>query len=295
MNTDNTVAQPLRFEPISLSHKEKAEAIRKEFGNTIYVYTFASLFAWQTDEQYEICFLGNAFIVKNGSEGKNAYLFPCGDESDKKEIIDSLIQYEKPVFCSLTDEDKRYLESEFPGKFTFGECRDEFIYLYDRKEQVELKGKRFKSLRHHVNSGRSNAAEWTVEELGEANVNRALEVNRKWADARKDYGLADTVAARRALEHFEQLSMWGLLFKADGEDAAYIAGSFITPEIYDLCFCKVLNKGSDFFVRWYMCTALPERVNTINCEEDLGIEGLRINKLSRQPKELVRIWKGSYN
>ena len=295
MNTNTTMAQPLRFEPISLSHKEKAETIRKAFGNTLYVYTFASLFAWRTDEQYEICFLDNAFIVKNGSEGENAYLFPCGDDGDKKRLIDSLIQYEKPVFTSLTDEDKRFLEKEYPEKFTFNECRDEFVYLYDRDEQVELKGKRFRTLRRNVNSGRSNANEWTVEELNASNVERAIEVNRKWAEARKDYGLADTVAAECALENFEQLSMWGLLFQADGEDAAYIAGSFITPEIYDLCFCKVLNKGCDFFVRWSLCAALPEEVKTVNCEEDLGIEGLRINKLSRQPKELVRIWKGSYN
>jgi hypothetical protein len=44
-----------------------------------------------------------------------------------------------------------------------------------------------------------------------------------------------------------------------------------------------------------LCEALPQEVKTVDCEEDLGIEGLRKNKLSRQPKELVRIWKGSYN
>ena len=295
MNKNTVMAQPLRFEPISLSHMERAEAIRKAYGNTLYIYTFASLYAWQTDEQYEICFLGNAFIVKNGTMGENAYLFPCGENGDKKKIIDSLLQHEKPLFCSITDEDKQFLESEYPNGFSFEECRDDFIYLYNRKDQVELRGKRFKSLRHHVNSGRSNADEWTVEELNASNIERALEVNRKWAEARKDYGLADTVAAERALKNFEQLSLWGLIFKADGEDAAYIAGSFITPEIYDLCFCKVLNKGCDFFVRWSLCAALPEEVKTVNCEEDLGIEGLRINKLSRQPEELVRIWKGSYN
>ena len=289
------MAQPLDFEPICLSHKERIESIRKESGNTLYVYTFASLFAWQTDEQYEICFSGNAFIVRNGAMGEGVYLFPCGADGDKKALIDSLLNYENPTFCSMTDEDRRFLENEYPDSFEFEECRDEFIYLYDRHEQVELRGKTFKNLRHHINSGRSSADEWTTEALTAENIDRALEINRKWAQARKDYGLADIVAAERALEHFEQLSLWGLLFKADGKDAAYIAGSFINPEIFDLCFCKVLNKGCDFFVRWTLCTVLPEEVKTIDCEEDLGIEGLRINKLSRQPKELVRIWKGSYN
>lgn len=289
------MAQPLIFEPISLAHKERAEAIRKAYGNTLYVYTFASLFAWQADEQYEICFFGNAFIVKNGAEGENAYLFPCGEDGDKKKLIDSLLQYEKPLFCSMTDEDRLFLENEYPDHFTFEECRDEFIYLYDRAEQVELRGKAFKGLRHNVNSGRSKAIQWTTEEITEENLERALEINRKWAEIRSDYGLADTVAARCALENFEELSLWGLIFKADGIDTAYVAGSFITPEIFDLSFCKVLSKGCDFFVRWAFYSALPMEIKTIDCEEDLGIEGLRINKLSRLPKELVRIWKGSYN
>ena len=294
MDTDTHISQPLSFEPISLTHRDKVEAIRTAFGNTLYVYTFASLFSWQANEQYEICFHNNAFVIKNGAVAENAYLFPCGDNEDKKALIDALLQYENPDFYSLTDEDKQFLENEYPGVFEYTDCRDEFIYLYDRKDQVELKGKAFRNLRKHINSGRAKAEEWTVEELSEANIDRALEINRKWAQARSDYGLADTVAAESALKNFSQLSLWGLLFNADGTDAAYIAGSFITPEIFDLCFCKVLNRGCDFFVRWSLCRALPEEVRTVDCEEDLGIEGLRINKLSRQPKELIRIWKGSY-
>lgn len=295
MNIEKNLAQPLIFEPIELSQKERAEAIRKDCGNTLYVYTFASLFAWQSDEQYEICFNNNAFIIKNGKAGENVYLFPCGDDNDKRELINSLLLSEKPVFTSVTDEDKSFLEKEFPGKFSFEECRDDFIYLYDRKDQVELKGKAFKKLRQHINSGRSKAENWTVELLSDENIDRALEVNRKWAKARADYGLADTVAAECALKNFNQLSMWGLLYTADGEDSAYIAGSFITPQIFDLCFCKVLNRGCDFYVRWELSNSLPQEVTTIDCEEDLGIEGLRINKLSRQPKELIRIWKGRKN
>ena len=293
MSKNTNEAQTLEFSPISLSLKDRIESIRTAFGNTLYVYTFASLFAWQEDEQYEICFYNNAFIIKSGAVGDNAYLFPCGDDGDKKALIDALLEYEKPVFYSVTDEDKLFLEKEYPNSFTLEEYRDEFIYLFDRKDQVELKGKEFKKLRRNINSGRAKADEWITEELTEENIPRALSVNQKWAE--KNNILADSLAAKRALENFSQLSMWGLLFKADGEDMAYIAGAFITPEIFDLSFCKVLQKGCDFFVRWAMCEALPQEVRTVDCEEDLGIEGLRINKLSRQPKELVRIWKGSYN
>ncbi|MBR2099741.1 MAG: DUF2156 domain-containing protein [Eubacterium sp.] len=292
MSNKNSMAQILNFEPIALAHRDRVEEIRRTFGNTLYVYSFASLFAWKTEEQYEICFLGNAFLIKNGAQGENAYLFPCGEDGDKKKLLDLLLQNGKPDLYSLTEEDVCFLENAYPKKFLFTECRDEFIYLYDKQEQIELKGSSFKRLRHRINSGRSEANEWKTEALTDNNVQRALAINQKWAELNNG-GLADTTAAQLALDNFSQLSMWGLIFTADGEDTAYVAGSFITPEIFDMCFCKVLSKGCDFFIRWSAYSALPPEVKTVDCEDDLGIEGLRINKLSRHPKELIHIWKGS--
>lgn len=285
----------LQFTPITLSLKEKVEAIRKKCGNTLYLNTFASLFSWSEDEQYEICITEGAFIVKNGVEGENAYMFPVGNESAKLKLIDALMEYEKPVFVSVTDEDKALLEKAYPDIFSFEECRNEFIYLYDKDEQLELRGKKFKSVRHNINSGRSFANEWSVIPLSDNNIKRALKINEKWATVKGDYTLADINAANTALKNFTELSMFGIILQADGKDAAYVAGSFITPEKFDLAFCKVLAKGCDFFTRWTFFSALPEETKIIDSEEDLGIEGLRDNKLSRRPKELIRIWKGSIN
>ena len=281
----------LEFEPITLAHRERVEAIRNACGNSLYVYTFTSLFSWQAKEEYSICFHGNAFLIKNGAQGQNAYLFPCGEREDQKAFIDALLSGGTPDFYSITDDDKRFLEKEYAQQFAFTECRDEFEYLYDRATQVALKGNSFKRLRHRIHSG-SSEAEWATEALTPEKIERALAINEKWAKLNHT-GLADTAAARLALENFSELSLWGLLLTADGEDAAYVAGSFVTPEMFDLCFCKVLHKSCDFFVRWTAYAALPEEVKTINCEDDLGLEGLRMNKLSRHPNELVRVWKGS--
>ena len=83
-----------------------------------------------------------------------------------------------------------------------------------------------------------------------------------------------------------------MLFRADGEDVAYVAGVFVTPQIFDISFCKVLDKECDCFIKWALYCALPADVKTVDSEEDMGLEGLRTHKLLRRPKELVRIWKG---
>ena len=291
LTTDNSDPS-LRFNPITLEQMERVEAIRSGSGNTLYAYTFASLFAWQETERYRITISEDAFLVKHGARGEDAYLFPCGSESGKKRLINALLLRGTPAFSYVSDEDKLFLESAYPDRFVFAACRDDYPYLYDKDAQIAMAGKDFKNLRHQVHLGRAAASEWTVEPLTADNIERALRINRKWAVGRINGDLADTAAAETALRNFTPLRLWGLLFQADGEDVAYAAGCFVTPEIFDVCFCKVLDKRCDCYIKWALYRALPPKVKTVDSEEDMGIAGLRTHKLLRRPKELVRIWKG---
>ena len=288
---DKSPSSPV-FTAVTFAQMEQLEAIRTASGSSLYVYTFPSLFSWQSDEKYGICLTDDAFLVKYGARGENAYLFPCGTESGKRTFVDLLLQRERPVFYYTTDNDKAFLEKSYPGVFAFEECRDDFPYLYDKESQIALAGRENKSLRHKVNIGRAAAQTWSSERLTEQNVNRAININRKWADIFSDGGPADTAAAETALCRFSDLHLWGMLFIADGEDMAYVAGTFITPDIFDICFCKVLDKRCDCYIKWALYKALPAEIKTVDSEEDMGLEGLRIHKMQRRPKELLRVWKG---
>lgn len=283
----------LAFTPITLSQMERVEAIRRSSGSTLYVYSFASLFVWQEHELYGICMTEDAFVVKHGVRGENVYMFPCGSQDGKKRLIDALLLSGSPSFSYVCDDDRRFLESEYPGRFAFTDCRDDYPYLYDKNEQIALEGRDFKSLRHQVRLGRDVADEWTTEPMTAENVSRAVIINRKWANARPDGDPADIAAAGTALERFSDLRLWGALFCADGKDIAYVAGVFVTPRIFDVSFCKVLDKRCDCFIKWALYRALPDEVETVDSEEDMGLEGLRTHKMLRRPKELVRIWKGT--
>lgn len=294
MTTGTYADYPLIFAPIDLAQMEQAETIRSLSGSTLDVYTFVSLFSWRDFERYEICFAEDAFLVKRGAAGDNAYLFPCGTQEGRKKLIDNLLTRERPVFYSVTDEDRLFLENAYPGRISFEDCRDEYPYLYDKDAQIALEGKEYKSLRHQVNIGRSAASEWTTVPMTGENVSRAIAMTGSWAENRDPGDLADTVAAETALSHFDELSMWGLLFQADGADIAYVAGTFITPELFDIAFCKVLDKRCDCFIKWLLYRTLPPEVRTVDSEDDMGLAGLRTHKLLRRPKELKRVWKGSF-
>ena len=290
--TDIGNPQLLAFTPIDLSQMERVEAIRSASGSTLYFYSFVSLFVWQEHERYSICFSEDAFLVKHGVRGDNVYLFPCGSDSGKKRLIDELMKSGSPAFSCISDDDKLFLESEYPGKFSFYECRDDYPYLYDKNEQIALSGKEFKNLRHQIHLGRAAAKEWSSEPLTAENTDRVREITRKWAEGRTAEDSTDLSAIESALNNFESLHMQGVLFQADDRDIAFVLGTYITREIFDICFCKVLDKRCDCFIKWAFYNELPEEVRTVDSEEDMGIEGLRKHKLLRRPKELVRIWKG---
>ncbi len=293
MTSDIDNPSPLQFTPITLPQMDRVEVIRAASGSTLYAYSFASLFVWQADEQYRICISEDAFLVKHGVRGENAYMFPCGSDRGKRRLIDALLQHGLPVFSYVSDDDKLFLESAYPGRFIFAACRDDYPYLYDKDEQIALSGKDFKNLRHQVHQGRAVADTWTTEALTADNIERALLINRQWADVRAAGDLADASSAETALRHFSQLRLWGMLFQADGRDIAYVLGIFVTPEIFDICFCKVLDKRCDCYIKWELYRALPSEVKTVDSEEDMGLAGLRTHKLLRRPKELFRVWKGS--
>ena len=292
MTSENSKVSLLQFTPITLQQMDRVEAIRAASGSTLYVYTFASLFAWQETERYAICVSEDAFVVRHGCRGENVYMFPCGSDSGKKRLTDALLAGGSFSFSYVTDEDRLFLENEYPGKFSFTDCRDDYPYLYDKDEQIALEGKNYRKLKHHVMTGLESAQAWTYELLSPDNVPRAIEITREWVKGRAPGDVGDAVAAETALMNFDTLKLWGALFMADGADAAYIAGVFVTPEIFDTSFCKVLDKRCDSFIKWKLCCLLPPGVKTVDSEEDMGLEGLRTHKLMRCPKELVRVWRG---
>lgn len=289
----NAPAAPLAFAPLSLPQMAQVESIRLASGNTLYTYTFPTLFAWQATEQYEICLQDDAYLIRNGARGANAYLFPCGSEAGKRRLINALLQHGAPVFYFMSDADKAFLEMAYPRRFSFSACRNDYPYLYDKEAQIALNGKAFKRLRHQINQGRAAAERWSSEPLTAQNIDRALSLNRRWAAERSDGIQADLAATETALLHFAQLSMWGRLFQADGADVAFAAGSFVTLEKFDINFCKVLDKRCDCFIKWALYGALPAEVKLIDSEEDMGLDGLRKHKMLRVPMELTRVWKGS--
>jgi len=271
-------------------HQEKIEAIRLASYNRIYTYSFPTLYCWAEEEQYRFSITDGAFLTQNPARGNRAYLAPCGTDEGKKKLVEALLRETSPEFYFLGEQDLDFFNRNFPGSFAFEECPNDASYLFDRSEQLALTGERFKRLRHKVHQSEKQYR-WSVEPITPDNIHRAMKINRIWAEGKENMK-SDLLAATKGLENLEKLHMWGRLFTADGEDVAYILGSFVTPEIFDTNFSKTTLPDIDAYVRWRFFRELPESVTLLDSEEDMGLAGLREHKLRRVPCGMRKVWKG---
>ncbi|MDK2808695.1 MAG: hypothetical protein PWP24_1432, partial [Clostridiales bacterium] len=55
---------------------------------------------------------------------------------------------------------------------------------------------------------------------------------------------------------------------------------------------KAIIGSLDSYLKWQLFKRLPEDIIFINREEDLGITGLRTNKMDMKPIQFHELWKG---
>jgi len=226
------------------------------------------------------------FSVNCRWRGDDAWFFPCGGPEAKLRFLEKL----EPgaVLYYLRQEDADFLQANLPGRFALEEARDDWEYICDRSEQLELPGKTFRNLRAKIHKAR-HREDWTVSQLTPELLDQAARVIRQWDQIRG--GDAETALA--GVRNYEALEMQGVLLSTAEGPQAVAFGSMITPDTFDLHVTKTLMPGIDSYLKWELYSRLPECVLWINQEEDLGMPGLRTNKTESQPVRMIRLWKGT--
>ena len=235
---------------------------------------------------------GMLFIRGGGKE--KSYLFPCAE--DEKAAID-LISELCPggmSFYNLTEYQKKFLEREYPGSFSFTENRNAGDYVYLSESLTELKGKKLSSKRNHINRFEAEYPDWNYEEITAENLREVKEMHALWCEkndpeARK--GLTEeTAAVKVVLENYDALYLSGGLIRADGQVVAFSVGDRLNSDTFLVHIEKafgdingaypIINRE---FVR-HSCVGYE----FVNREDDAGDEGLRRAKLSYQPYEIIK-------
>jgi uncharacterized protein len=217
-------------------------------------------------------------------------MLPCGFPSD-----DGLVQelfskhhYVKGLAERFADADRVRLERL---GFRVEEDRDNFDYLYLKKDLASLEGRRFHKKRNLVNAFINNYS-YSESPICRDNAEEALDVLERWKNGRDDPG--DYVAAREGLEKREALGLHGYLVRVDGDPAAYTLGEPLQKgRAFAVHFEKAFGdyKGIYQFINRAFASVLPRHYRYINREQDLGDEGLRQAKMTYRPSGFVKKYR----
>ena len=286
------------YRPIHTADQTEYEAVVSGVGERGCEYSFTNLYLWG---RQRIAFLEGNATVFSQFDRKSVYLFPVGS-GNIRGTLDAIIHdaMVRDIPCRLTglsQLDCRLLESLYPGKFRIHTDRNSFDYIYSIDALADLAGRKLQRKRNHLNKFRQNYPDAVTEPISVSNIHLAVEMAERWyamrlaEDATQDF-LMEQAAISRALSHWEELKLEGLLLRVNGEVAAMTIGSRLSQDTFDIHFEKAMDRFDGAYAAInrefaaYLRSKYPD-VKWLNREDDMGIEGLRKAKLSYQPARLL--------
>ena len=286
------------FKPITPQLRQRWMPYLQHGGERGCEFSFGNLYMWGSQKGAVV---GGRLVLFARWGGKCVYPFPVGP-GDLKTAVDAILEdaRERGIPCRLTglvEGEKEQLEALYPGQFRFHWSRDTFDYVYEIHALADLKGKKLQKKRNHLHRFRDAHPDYTVERLCDANVELAGDYVESWyarrleEDPYADFDL-ERRALMRGLRHRKELGVEGMLLLDGGRVLGFTMGTALSDTTFDVQFEKAEPQEDGAYVAVncefarYLRDAYP-KLQFLNREEDMGLEGLRKAKLSYKPHHLV--------
>lgn len=275
------------FHELSLELREDLHKVFRELPEGISEFTFANLYLFRYTHSYRICTLRELTCIISGKKKDERFLmFSCGFPD--LDTFDELMKTHDYVKClAETHADANWVALENRG-YRVEEDRDNFDYLYLRKELSDLTGKKYHKKRNLVNAFINNY-KYEERPLTQDKIPDALSILEKWRIQKGEEG--DYAATKEALELMDKLQLCGYIYTVDGNPAGFTLGEEIARgKSFVIHFEKALEeyKGIYQFINQSFASILPVKYTYINREQDLGDPGLRQAKMSYRPCGFVK-------
>ena len=251
-------------------------------------FTFANIYLFRETHNYRISQLDSElYIITGRDEDQPFFMLPFGlpDEG----VLTDLFARHRMVKALTQSQAERLAEIGYD----VAEDRDNFDYLYSRKDLVNLTGRKFHKKKNQLNMFIRNN-ECQAKPLLEEYRDDALQILEQWSRRQDEPG--DFVAAGEALEKMWPLQLCGGIFYIDEQPAAYCLGEEVAlGTSFVIHFEKAVLtpefRGLYQFINQAFASILPDKYDTVNREQDLGDPGLRQAKESYHPVGFVKKYR----
>ncbi|MBQ7528577.1 DUF2156 domain-containing protein [bacterium] len=205
---------------------------------------------------------------------------------------------------------KNIIERDCPDMMEFTLSRDFSEYIYNVADLIKLEGHVYRGKRNRIRSFLRRFSNMIYLPYEDKYKFECLNLDRDWQTDKDEHELIldeehesrnrEYFALKRVLDNFEILGAKGCVI-LDGDRANRIAGfsvgSQLNAEMADIHFEKCHPDYRDMYayLRHEFLSHCWSHMPYVNCEEDMGDQGLRTSKLSYNPvklaKQYVAKWK----
>lgn len=286
----------IQFKPIELGDREQIEKYLKKSKFNTYEYSFSTLYLWRKYCDIEYAIINDALIIKKNTERNGEYFMQplgCSDEG-LKDIIKILQQCKEKgkannyLFGDIEKCFAEELQRSLKGDCKVIEDEDNFDYIYNADELIQLPGKKFHDKKNLYNQF-VKKYDYSIAEISdEKTIADAIQFAKSWYDSSKqkseelEYELEAIIDV---LNNFKYLNLFGIIVYVEGAPAAISIGERTDNDMGIIHVEKADSqyKGIYAFTNKTFAEKFLKDVTYINREEDLGVEGLRKAKLSYNP------------
>lgn len=281
----------LDFRTPTLADKERIDAFVSLSGQIGCDVSFANTYLWRKHYDIRVAFTEDTYFKCYFTDGVlTGYVFPM-TRGDIRKALDMIIDDARergvpPVIGLLNDHNAAVICRLYGDRVRIKEERDAFDYLYLRSDLAGLSGKKYHAKRNHISRFYRTYDDFSFQEICKDNFDDVLDICRRWTEDDDDSGELDAI--RDALEHFDELGLFGIVLYIDDRAVAMNIGSRINDSVCDVHFEKAVDVDEAYAVINNEFAKRFDSFTYLNREEDLGLEGLRKSKLSYHPAKLVR-------
>lgn len=288
------------FHRLTIDDRKSVQELTLKAGRRNCNFTFANLVGWQFWFQTEVCILNDAVILRYNLEGKRVYMI-CTAGTPSCELLKLLKEDSdgKLTLLGLEDESANQLKLNTCNKgidITVEPLRNQYDYIYLKRDLESLSGGKLKAKRNHVNKFVAEHPDFEYKELTPNMFDQCREVVDKWQRNKEHDNpeYANTIEAEHQVmetifQYWNRLDMYGGALFTSNKMVAFTFGSKVTDDTIDVCVEKADTSvnGAYSVINQQFAVHLPNSIIYINREEDMGLPGLRKSKLSYHPEILL--------
>lgn len=286
------------FKPLTLEDKSIIEKYLSKNTSLSYEYSFVDLYIWRNICNIKYIILNNILIIQKNEEGKGTFFMqPIGYEKQHlKELVIELKnlnskQEQSSTFFGDVENTFVYdLKETFSDSITIIPDIDDFEYLYNTKDLIELKGKKYHTKRNHC-----NAFEKKYDyKLREINTEEIITDCIKLLDTWQNTKIINTTILLMEkdliidmLSNIITLNLKAIALYVNDEIAGFTVGEILSKDMgvihiekADTKFIGVYSFLNREFLKMYF-----SNISIVNRQEDCGEEGLRKAKEGYRPIE----------